>query len=318
MSRTDRTDVDEASSMDREPSALEVTESRTSRVGALEVRRALPRRGRRTVGAWCFIDHFGPVTLAEGRGLDIAPHPHIGLSTVTWLLAGEALHRDSLGSDQVIRPGQLNLMTAGRGIAHAEEGGDGGVVHGLQLWIAQPSKTRNGPPEFQHFQDLPRAELRPGVGATVLVGDFGAVRSPARHDTDLVGVDLDLPAGRVVLPLRREFEYAVVVCDGVLLVSGTVVEPGHLAYLATGRDELVLEARDATRAVLLGGEPFPEPLLMWWNFVARTERELLDAWKEWADRGERFGDVACTLARTNVAPPPFAGRGPGSARDSRR
>ncbi len=168
-----------------EARAVEITDSRASRVGAIGVRRALPRRDRRSVGPWCFVDHMGPAPVSADRGMDVAPHPHIGLQTATWLLEGEALRRDSLGSEQVIRPGQLNLMTAGHGVAHSEEGTGSyrGNLHGAQLWIAQPSATRDGPAAFEHHSELPRRELGAAV-ATVIVGDLDGTTSPARHDTE--------------------------------------------------------------------------------------------------------------------------------------
>lgn len=283
---------------------IEVTDDRFARVGALDVRRMLPRRGRRTVGAWCFVDHFGSTTIPFGAGLDIAPHPHLGLQTVTWLFAGEAVRRDSLGTEQDLRPGQLNLMTAGRGAAHSEES-RGGVLHGLQLWVAQPSATWDGPPAFEHHRELPRATLGAGATATLLVGNFSGVGSPARHDTDLVGVDLDLEFGEVALPLEPNFEHGLVVCAGALLVGARVVEPGQLAYLAPGRDELVIATRSATRALLIGGAPFPESVTMWWNFVGRSEAVLLEAWRSWTDRDGRFGEVRSALARVEIGPPPW-------------
>ena len=157
-------------------------------VGSLTVQRALPRRGRRTVGSWCFADVMGP---ADAAAVGIGPHPHIGLQTVTWLLAGELLHLDSLGSEQPIRPGQLNLMTAGHGVAHAEESPGSRPLHGIQLWIAQPEATRHDEPAFEHHADLPGTEL-PGCEVTVLVGDLAGARSPARCDTEHVGAELRL------------------------------------------------------------------------------------------------------------------------------
>ncbi len=182
--------------------ALEITESRPTRVGAISVRRALPRRERRTVGAWCFADHMGPADVTEDGGLDIGPHPHMGLQTVTWLLSGEVLHRDSLGSEQMVRPGQLNLMTAGRGVAHSEEGTGTyrGELHGIQLWVALPEATRRGDAGFEHHAELPSVDL-PGGHATVPVGTFGAVTSPARRHSDHLGVDLDLRGPATLLPL---------------------------------------------------------------------------------------------------------------------
>ncbi|HWC43163.1 MAG TPA: pirin family protein, partial [Actinomycetota bacterium] len=249
-----------------EPACLEVTAARVATVGRMPVRRALPRRERRTVGAWCFADHMGPAPVTETSGLDIGPHPHTGLQTVTWLLAGEVLHRDSLGTEQLIRAGQLNLMTAGHGVAHSEEatGAYRGQLHGVQLWIAQPERTRHGAAAFEHHPELPVAELD-NAAATVLVGGFAGATSPARHDTPLVGVEGTLRPGRSAWPLEPEFEYALVVLDGQARVTDTPVRPGQLAYLGRGRDRLELAAEDPARVLLLGGEPFDEPILMWWN-----------------------------------------------------
>ena len=284
---------------------VEITESRRSEVGAPPVRRALPQRPRRTVGAWCFVDHMGPAEVDDEHAFGIGPHPHIGLQTVTWLLRGEALHRDSLGSEQLIRPGQLNLMTAGHGVAHAEEGtGYRGELHGVQLWVAQPSATRDGEPAFEHHAELPRVELGAAT-ATVLVGELGGAASPARRDTDHVGADLDLRAGTTVVPLRPEHEHALVVFDGRVEVGGKTLEPGHLAYLGLGRDECPLVVAEPTRALLVGGLPFPEPVLMWWNYVARERDEIRAAHREWTEGSDRFGHVTSVLDRIDVGPPPW-------------
>jgi redox-sensitive bicupin YhaK (pirin superfamily) len=277
---------------------VEITESRTADVGGHLVRRALPYRARRTVGAWCFADHMGPLSVDEGDSMSIGPHPHMGLQTVTWLVAGELLHRDSLGSEQPIRPGQLNLMTAGRGISHAEEstGRYRGDMHGIQLWVAQPELTRDGDADFEHHSELPQLEIDDAT-ATVLVGELDSAASSARRDTDHVGVDLQLRAGRVVLPARRDYEHAIVVLDGAVTVDSETVTPGHLAYLGLGRDELVLTAADPTRVLLLGGVPFESPIQMWWNFVARSRDELDAARADWNSGAERFGDTGSRLSR---------------------
>lgn len=286
---------------------LEITGSREAQVGSARVRRALPRRDRRTVGAWCFADHFGPVSVTEDTGVDIGPHPHMGLQTVTWLLAGELVHHDSLGSEQVIRPRQLNLMTAGFGIAHAEEhtGHYRGEMHGMQLWVAQPEATRNGPAAFEHHPELPQVELDGGT-ATVLVGELDGASSPARRDTDHVGIELDLQLP-VVLPLRPEYEYAIIVFDGVISVGERAISPGHLACLGEGRDEIDLAAIGGrARALLLGGVPFAEPLLMWWNFVGRTRDEMEVGYRAWAEDEGRFGEVRSALARVPGSPPAWS------------
>ena len=290
-----------------EARALEITHSRESRVGAIGVRRALPRRGRRTVGPWCFVDHMGPALVSPGRGMDVAPHPHVGLQTVTWLVEGEALHRDSLGSEQVIAPGQLNLMTAGWGVAHSEEGTGtyGGNLHGVQLWIAQPSATRDGPAAFEHHRELPRRDLDAAV-ATVLVGDLDGTTSPARRDTDHLGVDLALRGGTTTVPLRTDFEHALVTLLGAAHLDGQIIEPGHLAYLGTARAEISLAAEEQTRVLLLGGVPFDDEVLMWWNFVARTRAEIVEAHRAWMAADERFGRVDSPLPRIEVGPPPWS------------
>jgi redox-sensitive bicupin YhaK (pirin superfamily) len=283
--------------------ALEVGDSREAMVGRFRVRRALPRTGRRTVGAWCFADHMGPADVTEGAGLDVGPHPHMGLQTVTWLLDGQALHKDSLGSEQVIEPGQLNLMTAGEGVAHAEEatGHYRGTLEGIQLWIAQPDGTRHGSSAFEHHASLPQRDLDGGI-ATVLVGELDGQVSPARHDTPLLGADLDLRS-RTTVPLRPDFEHALIVMRGSVAVDGEKVTPGRIAYLGLDRDEVGIEVLEPSRVVLLGGVPFEEPLMMWWNFVARSRAELDAAYASWRDQDDRFGRVSSRLPLIPTAPP---------------
>jgi redox-sensitive bicupin YhaK (pirin superfamily) len=283
---------------------LEISDSRTATVGRMTVRRALPRRVRRTVGAWCFADHLGPAAATQNEGLDIGPHPHIGLQTVTWLLDGRILHRDSLGSEQVVAPGELNLMTSGAGIAHAEEttGTYVGRLHGIQLWVALPEQTRHGPSGFEHHRTLPQVDLDRAV-ATVLMGEFAGAVSSARTDTPLVGLELALQAGTTTAPLRPGFEYALVVLAGSVLIDGQVVEPGKLAYLGEGRDELLVTVSEPTRAMLLGGEPFESPIVMWWNFVGRSRDEIAAAYQDWTAGTDRFRQVASPLPRIPVDAP---------------
>jgi redox-sensitive bicupin YhaK (pirin superfamily) len=286
-----------------EPLVVDVTDGREASVGGTRVRRVLPQRLRRTVGAWCFADHMGPEQVTETSGLDIGPHPHIGLHTATWLLDGALLHRDSLGSEQLIRPGQLNLMTAGEGIVHSEEHVRTyrGTLHGTQLWIAQPERTRHGPGAFEHHAELPRTEVG-GAVATVLAGTFGDVTSPARIDTDLVGADLVVRPGATTWPLRPDFEHALVVLDGEVAVGEHVVRPGQLGYLGRGREGLDVTALAPSRVLVLGGVPFAEKLVMWWNFVARTKEELARARTQWSTYDDRFGEVATALSRIPAPP----------------
>lgn len=284
---------------------VEIAPGRRTQVGTMPVRRVLPQRPRRTVGSWCFVDHAGPVRVEPGVAFSIGPHPHMGLQTVTWLVEGELLHLDSLGSEQLIRPGQLNLMTAGHGVSHAEEDpARAEEVHAVQLWVAQPAGTRGGPAAFEHHAALPRLELD-HAEATVLVGEVAGAASPARRDTDHMGAELTLRAPGTVVPLRREHEHALVVLEGKVAVDGVVVEPGVLAYLGLGRDECRFDVQDPARALLLGGVPFPEQLLMWWNFVARSREEVSEARRQWTADDGRFGRVRSSLSRIEVGPPPW-------------
>ena len=277
---------------------VDVRPSRETVVGDTRVRRALPQRGRRTVGAWCFIDHMGPVPAGLTPG-GIGPHPHTGLHTVTWLVQGELLHRDSLGSEQAIRPGQLNLMTAGHGVSHAEEptGRHGDGLHGVQLWVAQPEATRHDGPAFEHHSTLPQVELG-AARATVLVGALADATSPARRDTELVGVDLRLAVGSAELPLVPSFEHALVVLEGAVRVGGRTVSPGQLAYLGPGREELGISAVGETRASC------------WWA-GRRSSRTSPCGGTSWVARGTKWARPAAsgTPAPTGSATP--ARRWPG-------
>lgn len=281
----------------------ELYESRRVPLGgvrAMRVDRLLPHRSLPTVGAWCFLDLFGP----QRTGMRVLPHPHIGLQTVTWPLTGEIRHRDSLGSDAMVRPGRLGLMTAGRGVAHSEfSAGDAAPLHALQLWLALPADRADTEPAFEQHAELPRLE-RPGLRATVLAGGLGEATSPATVYTPLVGADLTLdPGASVSLPLRRDFEHALLVIEGRLDVAGTAPAAGPLLYLGTGRDDLPLTARGPVRAILLGGEPFPGELVMWWNLVGRDHDEIAAARADWENRSPRFGRVAGHGDERIPAPP---------------
>jgi redox-sensitive bicupin YhaK (pirin superfamily) len=281
--------------------AVEVLEARPVEVGGARVMRALPRR-RRTVGAWCLLDHAPAVPGAAPMA--IGPHPHIGLHTVTWLLAGAVEHSDSLGNHVRIRPGELNVMTAGRGIAHAEDGRvSTEPPHVVQLWLAQPDGARDAAPRFAHHAELPRVQLGHG-SATVMVGRFGSETSPARVDPAVVGVDLELD-GSVELPLDPTFEHAVLVLDGAVSVDGAPVGTDELGLLGTGRHGVSVATASPARVLLLGGEPLDVELLMWWNFVARRRDEIDDATAAWAAGTDRFGPVASDLPRIAAPRPPW-------------
>lgn len=245
----------------------------------------------------------GSASVTDEQGLDIGPHPHCGLQMVTWLIQGGALHRDSLGSEQVIKAGQLNLMNAGFGVSHAEEatGHFRGTLQGVQLWIALPEATRHLAASFEHFADLAKVELAGGSG-TVLAGEFLGHSSPARHDTPLVGVDLKLRSATEVA-LQPGFEHAFIVLEGALEVRGDRIAAGQLGYLAPGPDEVRLDVEEHARVILLGGEPLKEELLLWWNFVARSREEIDAAYEAWVTPDGRFGGMASALARMDTPPP---------------
>src|SRR5690606_29263921 len=217
---------------------VEVRQGRTTDVIGTSVTRVLPTKGRRTIGAWCFVDLIIPPDAHDPDPLEIGPHPHIGLSTVTWLFQGEALHSDSLGTEQVIRPGQLNLMTAGHGIAHAELSTPGGVI-GAQMWVAQPEVTRHGEPAFEHHESLP-AVAGDGWEGAVLVGSDGGREAPARADTRLIGMDMRLRSSPAHLQLEGSFEYGVVPIDNPVKVNDHIVEAGWLGLIDAGPEELLL------------------------------------------------------------------------------
>jgi redox-sensitive bicupin YhaK (pirin superfamily) len=282
-------------------------ETRDSVLGEdLMIRRALPSRLRRTVGAWCFFDHFGPVDTSGGRGMRVGPHPHIGLQTFTWPIAGEILHRDSLGYEQVIRPGAVNLMTAGRGISHSEESPEprSPILHGAQLWIALPEAQRRMAPSFEHYPSVPALE-RDGFKLTILVGELLGERSPVRVHTPMVGLELlTQDAAHSVLPLRSDFEHALLVLEGALQVDGETLLPGTLLYLPPGRERVAIATHAAARTLLIGGEPFREELLIWWNFVARTRQEIEQATRDWNEGKDYFGSVQGYDGARLVAPPP--------------
>jgi redox-sensitive bicupin YhaK (pirin superfamily) len=289
-----------------EPTApvLEALAGRPSDLGGLPIRRLLPRSQRRLVGPWCFLDRFGPLAFSAGSPMDVPPHPHIGLQTVSWLLEGEVLHRDSLGNECTIRAGELNLMTSGAAIAHSEETPrrNSGLLNGVQLWVALPDAERHHTPSFDHYEELPRVDLGGGA-ATLIIGDLGAARSPARAFSDIIGADV-IVRGKVTFPLRNDFEHALFLLDGSGTIEGQPVVPDVLYYLGTSRDEIALSG--SARALLLGGAPFGESILMWWNFVARTHEEIAAAREEW-EIGQRFGAVR-GYAGPRLRAPALSGR----------
>ncbi|MFE6973969.1 pirin family protein [Streptomyces sp. NPDC057682] len=279
-----------------------------------EVRRLLPNLGRRMVGAWAFVDHYGPDDIADEPGMQVPPHPHMGLQTVSWLHEGEVLHRDSLGSLETIRPRELGLMTSGRAISHSEESPrqHAALLHGAQLWVALPDAHRDVEPHFQHHTDLPTV-VAPGLTATVILGTLDGATSPGTAYTPIVGADLALTHGTEArLPLDPDFEYAVLSMSGEAEVDGVPVLPGSMLYLGCGRTELPLRAESDAGLMLLGGEPFEEEIMMWWNFVGRTQDEIAQARVAWMN-GDRFGTVhgydGAPIPAPALPPVPLKARG---------
>jgi quercetin 2,3-dioxygenase len=281
---------------------FEALASREAELGpGLFVHRLLPNRARRLIGPWCFLDHFGPTQTL----LDVPPHPHIGLQTVTWLFDGSVVHRDSIGSIQTIRPGQLNLMTAGRGIAHAELAERSGAsrLHGLQLWVALPDADRNIDPAFEHHADLPQTRID-GVEARVFMGSFAGERSPARAFSPIAGAELRfIRDGEVRLPLDPSFEYGLLLVSGAASCEGTTLVHETLYALGTNREWITVDGTRDALLLLIGGTPFGESVLMWWNFVGRTSDEMAQARVDW-EAGTRFGDVRDAGERLSA--PPYA------------
>ncbi len=280
----------------------EVLQSRSFPVGdGTMVRRLLPQRLLRTVGAWCFADHYGPDDVVDGEGMQVPPHPHTGLQTVSWLLEGEIVHRDSLGSVQRVGPRELSLMTSGQGISHSEESPDDRppLLFGVQLWVALPDGDRAGPASYEHHTDLPVVAHGP-LTATVVLGGHAGISSPGTTFSRLVGLDVHVD-GDGVLPLEPDFEHAAFVIDGQAVVDGEPLGVGAIVHLGRGRDALELSGADA-RVMVLGGEPLGEPLVLWWNFVCRTGEEVAQAREDW-EEGSRFGTVHGYRGPRLEAPP---------------
>lgn len=265
---------------------------RQVKLGELPVLRALPVRNRRLIGPWCFLDRFGPLTFSAGNPMDVPPHPHIGLQTVSWLLDGEVVHDDSLLQQALLRPGGVNVMTSGAAIAHSERTPDGntGRLNGVQLWAALPDAHRDAAPSFQHLPEVPAFEERGGI-ARVFSGNLGAATSPARHYSDLVGADLEVHvAGSLAVPLHPEQEHGVLLLGGDAALEGQSLDAGTLYYLGTRRSDVTVASERGARVLLVGGRPFGETILMWWNFVARTPEEIRAARNDWQAH-RRFGEV---------------------------
>jgi len=249
---------------------------------AMTVRRTLPQKSRSLIGAWCFADHYGPQRVAQSGGMNVAPHPHTGLQTVSWLFEGEIEHRDSLGSHAMVRPGELNLMTAGVGISHSEVSTPGtSMLHGVQLWVALPENAREMTPAFEHV--VPQVAVDGGVSCRVFIGSWLGQTSAATIHTPLLGAELVLQPGTSIdLPLEPEYEHGVLVDSGDVTVGGASVGRAAMAALPVGTRSLALTAAATpVRLVVLGGLPLEEEILMWWNFIGRSHDEIVEYRRQW-------------------------------------
>ncbi|OBK83150.1 pirin [Mycolicibacter heraklionensis] len=274
---------------------------------AIGVRRTLPQRDRSLIGAWCFVDHYGPHDVADG-GMDVPPHPHTGLQTATWLFSGRVEHRDSGGVQALVRPGELNLMTAGAGICHSEVSVDpqsAPVLRGVQLWVALPDAARHSARDFNHF--APERISLPGASALVFLGELAGYRSPVATFTPLLGAQLDLdPRTELALDVDPAFEHGVLCDQGAVSLGGTGLDFGALGYQGPGRTMLPLRNTGDARAriLVLGGLPFSEELVLWWNFIGRSHDEIVEFRRRWQDGDEQFGQVSGYQGRLQRLPAP--------------
>lgn len=274
-------------------------EGRSTDLGGFSVARILPHHQRRLVGPFIFLDHIGPAEFAPGTGIDVRPHPHIGLATVTWLFEGALTHRDSLGTVIDIGPGAVNWMTAGRGIAHSERTppalrAAGHLIHGMQSWVALPKAHESDPPAFHHHpaERLPRLE-RPGVCATLIAGTAWGLASPVAFPHPILYAELVLEAGAGLDLPPDHAERALYIVEGAVTLDGESASAGTLLVLADGGGPARLHADTPARAMLLGGAPMDGPRTIWWNLVASDPARIEAAKKDWATRpvGGRFGTV---------------------------
>lgn len=274
--------------MTTKPLAMTIT-PRERDLGGFSVRRILPAIGRKMVGPFIFFDHLGPVTFAPGQGMDVRPHPHIGLATVTFLFDGAIGHRDNLGSVQVIRPGDVNWMTAGSGIAHSERTPPdvrttGGAIEGIQCWVALPLQHEQTPPTFAHHPSATLPEFSiDGVRLKLLAGSAFGRQSPVHTFSDMIYIDVQCAAGQTLTIPAGERELGAYVVHGHVKVSGHVLSEKSLAIGHPG-DDLKIEAGSAARVMIIGGEPFGETREIWWNFVASSKELIEQAKKDWTDQ----------------------------------
>ena len=259
----------------------------------MDIARALPTKQRRMVGAWCFLDHLGPIDFPEGVGMHVGAHPHTRLQTFTWMIEGEIVHRDSLGSLQVLRAGQVNLMTAGYGISHTEDSvQDGGRLHAAQLWIALPAAVADQAPAFAHYSQVPQWQAQ-GCSWSLMAGSYGAHTAPTALHSPLVGLEVLAQKDdcQVQMLAQPSFEYGLMALTGGFTLVGQAFGPNELAYLAPGRSVLELQLQPGTRLLVVGGEPFTEKVSIWWNFLGPDLQAIRGYRAQWEAADARFGSV---------------------------
>ena len=283
-----------------EPGTIRLLPAREVPLGgprAMRVRRSLPQRERSLIGAWCFVDHYGPDEVSAMGGMSVPGHPHTGLQTVSWLFSGEVEHRDTTGAQAMVRPGELNLMTAGSGIAHSEFSTPATtVLHGAQLWVALPEAHRSVAPGFAHHVpepvDVGDATLR------VFLGALAGVTSPVPTHSPLLGAEAVLPAGATLtLEVERRFEHGILCDTGLVSMGPETAKPGEILYAAPGATRLTIRAGadEPARMLVLGGAPFGERIVMWWNFVGRSHEEIVafrEAWQRERSTPDRYAAAA--------------------------
>lgn len=261
---------------------------------AMMVHRTLPQRARSLIGAWCFADHYGPADVRDTGGMNMPPHPHTGLQTVSWLFTGEVEHRDSFGVHAMVRPGEVNLMTAGHGICHSEVSTpETTELHGVQLWVALPAAARDTERRFDHF--VPEPMYVDAGRINVFIGSLMGRTSPVKTFSPLLGAQIELDTGAALtIPVDPDFEHGVLVDQGTVSVDGAEVARTEMAYVGTGRTDLTLQSSDdqPSRVILLGGTPFAEELVMWWNFVGRSHEDIVTYREQWEQESDRFGEVS--------------------------
>ena len=273
---------------------------------AMTVRRSLPHRAQALIGAWCFVDHYGPDDVSATGGMAVPGHPHTGLQTVSWLFTGEVEHRDTTGTHAFVRPGQLNLMTAGRGIAHSEYSTPATtVLHGAQLWIALPAAHRFAGPGFGHYEP-PVIDVGGGT-ARVFLGSLFGQTSPVPVYSALVGAEVTLAPGHSLdVNVDAGHEHGFLCDTGSVAVGGAVAQPGEIVFHPAGVPAITLRAdtSEPTRILVLGGEPFGERIVMWWNFIGRSHEEVVGFREDW--QRQRAGQAPGTPGRYGVFPDAWA------------